>query len=99
MCGNHQRDTSTAEAETLAPEASAAEETTSSCCGGHATAAPARQGQDDVAECPVMPGSVVNKAVAEAAGLYRDYEGRRYWFCCAGCGPMWDTDPDKYVAA
>ena len=26
-------------------------------------------------ECPVMPGSLVNKAYAEAAGLFRDHNG------------------------
>ncbi|KQS98737.1 YHS domain-containing protein [Cellulomonas sp. Leaf395] len=54
---------------------------------------------DDVTTCPVMAGSTVVKAVAEAAGLFRDYQGERYWFCCAGCGPMFDADPDKYVTA
>jgi YHS domain-containing protein len=54
---------------------------------------------DDIAECVVMPGSMVVKAEAEAAGLYRDYEGQRYWFCCAACGPLWDADPAKYANA
>ena len=31
---------------------------------------------DEIAECVVMPGSMVVKAEAEAAGLYRDYEGQ-----------------------
>lgn len=51
------------------------------------------------ATCPVMPGTPVNKAAAEAAGLFRDYRGRRYWFCCRGCGPRFDRDPDRYVSA
>ena len=46
-----------------------------------------------------MPGSTVSKSVAEAQGLYRDYEGERYWFCCAACGPLFDADPEKYVKA
>jgi YHS domain-containing protein len=54
---------------------------------------------DEVAECPVMPGTMVVKADAEAAGLYRDYEGKRYWFCCAACEPLWDADPAKYANA
>jgi YHS domain-containing protein len=53
----------------------------------------------ETAECPVMRGSTVDKAVAEAAGLFRDYEGQRYWFCCAGCGPAFDADPAKYALA
>lgn len=69
-------------------------------CGNHQHDTPTTPAaQDDVAECPVMPGSLVNKADAEAAGLYRDHDGQRYWFCCAACGPMWDADPDKYAAA
>jgi len=54
---------------------------------------------DELAQCPVMKGSTVVKAEAEEAGLYRDYEGQRYWFCCAGCLPKFDTDPAKYAAA
>ncbi|ALU40877.1 hypothetical protein AS188_15265 [Kocuria flava] len=54
---------------------------------------------DEVAECPVMPGNQVVKAEAEAKGYYRDYEGQRYWLCCAGCGPAFDADPAKYTAA
>ena len=49
--------------------------------------------------CPVMTGSPVSKATAEAAGLFRDYEGERYYFCCAGCGPAFDADPARYAAA
>ncbi|MDZ4267002.1 MAG: YHS domain-containing protein [Mycobacterium sp.] len=54
-------------------------------------------GAQDETTCPVMPGTPVNKTVAEAAGLFRDYRGRRYWFCCKGCGPRFDRDPDKYA--
>lgn len=54
---------------------------------------------NDVVVCPVMPGSTVSKSAAEAQGLYRDYEGERYWFCCAACGPLFDADPKKYVKA
>lgn len=81
---------------------------TSSCCGGHTAHAPVESegrpnlmgpGQDDMAMCPVMEGRPVVKSVAEASGLFRDYEGTRYWLCCAGCGPLFDADPQKYVAA
>jgi YHS domain-containing protein len=57
------------------------------------------RGPDDLAECPVMPGSVVVKADAEEAGLYRDHDGERYWFCCAACGPLFDAAPEKYAMA
>lgn len=68
-------------------------------CSGHAPGAgelATAQG-DDVTQCPVMTGSTVIKPKAEAAGLYRDYRGQRYWFCCAACGPLFDADPDRYA--
>lgn len=52
-----------------------------------------------LAECPVMTGRQVVKAEAEAAGLFRDYKGNRYWFCCPGCGPAFDADPARYAIA
>lgn len=78
-----------------------------SCCSHNSHSAVAADGRkdllapsaDELAECPVMVGSAVVKADAEAAGLFRDYEGARYYFCCAGCGPLFDVDPSKYVAA
>lgn len=45
-----------------------------------------------------MVGNPVSKKAAEAQGLFRDYEGQRYWLCCAGCGPTFDSDPAKYAA-
>jgi Cu+-exporting ATPase len=77
----------------------------SSCCS---TSAPAPGGREnlldaaggaDMTTCPVMEGTPVNKATAVAAGLFRDYEGERYYFCCAGCGPAFDADPARYAAA
>jgi len=59
----------------------------------------AKMVQETVADCPVMPGSLVVKIDAEAAGLARDYEGVRYHLCCAACGPMFDADPAKYAHA
>ncbi|YCH15101.1 hypothetical protein M1E01_11255 [Arthrobacter sp. D1-17] len=61
----------------------------------------ARPAQNDntTAECPVMPGTPVVKAVAEAKGLYRYYQGNRYWLCCPGCGPAFDADPARYAKA
>jgi YHS domain-containing protein len=52
----------------------------------------------DQVECPVMGGAVV-PAQAEAAGLFRDYDGTRYYFCCAGCAPRFDADPARYAVA
>ena len=73
--------------------------TKGSCCSGIAITAPAPGQGDDMTECPVMVGTPVNKAHAEAAGLYRDHDGQRYWFCCASCAPTWDADPDEYATA
>ena len=53
----------------------------------------------DETTCPVMPDTTVKKSSAEAADLFRDYRGQRYWFCCKGCGPRFDRDPDKYATA
>lgn len=81
-------------------------QTTGSCCSTTA-ATPATTGNgrenlldssSDMTTCPVMVGSPVSKKAAEAAGLFRDFEGERYYFCCAGCGPAFDSDPAKYAA-
>lgn len=70
-------------------------------CGGHAPAADAvaRASAEDITECPVMVGTTVIKSEAEDAGLYRDYNGQRYWLCCNTCGPLFDADPERYTAA
>ncbi|WP_035698720.1 hypothetical protein, partial [Glycomyces tenuis] len=59
-------------------------------CRGHGASEEqlAGAGAEEVAECPVMPGSTVVKADAEAQGLFRDYAGARYWLCCDSCGPL-----------
>ncbi|MBT2597979.1 YHS domain-containing protein [Arthrobacter sp. ISL-72] len=81
---------------------------TGSCFGGNTTTNRARdlslttrseQSENNIALCQVMAGTPVVKAEAEAKGLYRDYKGQRYWFCCAGCGPAFDAAPDKYAQA
>ncbi|MFH1943864.1 MAG: YHS domain-containing protein [bacterium] len=41
-------------------------------------------------KCPVM-GSPVNKEV------YTDYNGKRVYFCCAGCDKKFRQDPEKYM--
>jgi YHS domain-containing protein len=42
------------------------------------------------ANCPVMGGKI-NKEI------YADYEGKRVYFCCAGCIPEFQKDPAKYI--
>ena len=99
MCENHQQDPGTAKAESPTLEALAPVATAGSCCGRTPPPRPPSQSADDVAECPVMTRNPGQQGQAEAAGLYRDHNGQRYWFCCAACGPMWDADPDEYAAA
>jgi Cu2+-exporting ATPase len=65
----------------------------------HTSPAAFSAADEDLAVCPVMPSNVVVKAEAEEAGFYRDHEGQRYWFCCGGCGPRFDADPERFVAA
>ncbi len=89
------------------------EQNTGSCCSSKpSTASTETQSQDlqlgnrpeqgesaAIAYCPVMAGTPVVKAEAEAKGLFRDYGGERYWLCCAGCGPAFDAEPAKYAHA
>jgi YHS domain-containing protein len=70
-----------------------------SCCSSKTANTAQTTAAEDLATCPVMAGSTVVKSVAEAQGLFRDYNGVRYWFCCAGCGPLFDADPAKYATA
>ena len=78
-------------------------------CGGHnheASALPApamntepaaagettRPAEDGIAqkECPVMGGPIDKK-------FYADHQGRRIYFCCAGCINVFKKDPEKYI--
>lgn len=47
--------------------------------------------------CPVMKVET-DKEKAEAQGLVREYNGKKYYLCCAPCGEMFDADPEKYTA-
>ena len=40
--------------------------------------------------CPVMGHKGTRN-------LYSDYEGKRYFFCCGGCAPAFNSDPESYV--
>ncbi len=46
------------------------------------------------AVCPVMGNRIPD--VSKAAG-HSVYKGKTYYFCCAGCKPLFDKDPGKYV--
>ena len=41
--------------------------------------------------CPVMTGSKIDKK------LFVDYNGKRVYFCCPSCPPMFNKDPEKYM--
>ncbi|MFC2170204.1 YHS domain-containing protein [Acidobacteriota bacterium] len=43
--------------------------------------------------CPVK-GTKITKS--NAAGTY-EYEGKNYYFCCAGCKEKFVADPEKYI--
>jgi YHS domain-containing protein len=41
--------------------------------------------------CPVMGGKI-NK------DIFVEYEGKKVYFCCAGCEGKFNAEPDKYTA-
>lgn len=45
--------------------------------------------------CPVMKGEVTDISKAQKSV----YKGKTYYFCCAGCKPKFDKDPEKYIVA
>lgn len=70
------------------------------CCGGHAgggqggghhcqhdVAGPG----DELVTCTVR-GTSTLKSTAEAAGLFRDVEGQRFYFCCRRCQDLFDAE-------
>jgi YHS domain-containing protein len=40
--------------------------------------------------CPVLAGPIDKK-------VYADYQGKRIYFCCAGCDKEFMKDPEKYL--
>jgi YHS domain-containing protein len=48
------------------------------------------------AVCPVMGTKIPD--VTKAAGK-TVYKGKTYYFCCAGCKPAFDKNPEKYIKA
>jgi YHS domain-containing protein len=40
--------------------------------------------------CPLM-GGAINKEI------YADYNGKRVYFCCAGCIAPFNKEPEKYI--
>lgn len=44
--------------------------------------------------CPVTKEKIAS--IKDASGS-STYKGKTYYFCCAGCKPMFDKDPAKYA--
>ncbi|RYG88268.1 YHS domain-containing protein [bacterium] len=49
------------------------------------------------AMCSVMHNDPVDIAKATKDGLFTDYKGKRYYFCCPACKPTFEKDPAKYA--
>jgi YHS domain-containing protein len=47
------------------------------------------------ARCPVMGGEFTVTEDSERS----EHKGRHYVFCCPGCKPSFDEDPQKYLKA
>lgn len=44
--------------------------------------------------CPVMGTKIPNVTKASGKSVYK---GKTYYFCCAGCKPAFDKNPEKYI--
>ena len=47
----------------------------------------------EMVTCPVM-GHEIEKSKAAGSS---EYNGKTYYFCCAGCKEKFDKDPEKYI--
>ncbi len=79
--------------------AAAATMTLPAAAGEKPAQAPATQGAPEAGmkemkgdRCPVRGGKIDK-------GIYCDYKGTRYYFCCVGCQGLFKADPEKYIAA
>jgi Cu+-exporting ATPase len=57
-------------------------------------AKPAKPKKIVSAVCPVMGTKIPD--VLKAAGK-SVYKGKTYYFCCGGCKPKFDKNPEKYI--
>lgn len=51
------------------------------------------KGSDKYFSCPVTGET----AKIEKDTNFSDYNGKRYYFCCEGCKPKFDADPEKNI--
>ena len=49
--------------------------------------------QSNLATCPVMGTTFPKDKAYEVV----EYKGEKYYMCCAGCGPAFKKDPEKYI--
>ncbi|MHC4461769.1 MAG: heavy metal-binding domain-containing protein [Planctomycetota bacterium] len=42
--------------------------------------------------CPIMVGNAIDK------NLFVEYKGKKVYFCCPGCEPEFEKEPEKYIA-
>jgi YHS domain-containing protein len=61
-----------------------------SCTGMQKVTAPAETPTIEQKTCPVM-GNLINPKI------FVDYKGRRIYFCCNMCPPVFNKDPEKYI--
>jgi len=47
--------------------------------------------------CAVMSDHKANIKEATEKKLFADHNGRRYYFCCAGCLPAFNKEPEKFA--
>lgn len=52
--------------------------------------------RDRQAVCPVT-GDIFDKVEAEKLGHVREYEGKKYYFCCATCVKLFANNPKPYT--
>lgn len=48
-------------------------------------------GAGEQTTCPVMVGRAIDK------NLFVEYKGKKVYFCCKGCIPEFNKEPEKYV--
>jgi YHS domain-containing protein len=53
--------------------------------------------EDRKAFCPIT-GDVVDIVEAEKQGHVREYNGKKIYFCCAGCVDEYDKQPEEQIA-
>ena len=42
--------------------------------------------------CPIMESNPINKE------LFTVYKGKKVYFCCPGCKPKFEANPEKYLS-